>query len=152
MEMTHDMLQTLAQTISTASFHRPFLHCISFNKRLRAVAGRYLPHTHNIEISWRYYVAYGTEQLSPVILHELCHYHLHVQGRGFRERDADFLRLLSTVGAPKYGLPLPSPGRPFRYVLKCTACHTRYNRKRFLDPQKYRCGRCGGSLTSTALS
>ena len=37
---------------------------------------------------------YGMEELIGVIKHELCHYHLHIEGKGYRHRDADFKNLL----------------------------------------------------------
>ena len=37
-----------------------------------------------------------------IILHELCHYHLHISGKGYQHKDQDFKRLSQQVGAPRF--------------------------------------------------
>ena len=88
--MNEHELQQLTQEISRTSFHREFTHKITYNKRLRSSGGRYLLKTGNIEINPLVEQELGLEALIGVIKHELCHYHLHQTGGGYRHRDADF--------------------------------------------------------------
>ena len=50
---------------------------------------------HSIEINPLVLEVHGMEELIGVIKHELCHYHLHIEGKGYRHRDADFKNLLN---------------------------------------------------------
>ena len=52
---------------------------------------------------------FGLEELRGIILHELCHYHLHILGMGYRHGDADFRNLLKKVGAPRFCSTLEQP-------------------------------------------
>ena len=42
------------------------------------------------------------EELIGVIKHELCHYHLHIEGKGYQHRDADFRELLKRTNSPRF--------------------------------------------------
>ena len=57
---------------------------------------------HNIELNYRYYEMYGKEELVGIVKHELCHYHLHITGGGYKHRDKDFRELLKAVDAPRF--------------------------------------------------
>ena len=151
--MTDQELQAWVERVSLAFFGRPFLHRATFNARLRATGGRYFAKTHNIEISPHQLAAFGPEETERIIKHELCHYHLHLQGKGYRHRDADFKALMAAVGACRYCRPLPGPRRtlPIRYLLVCRSCGMRYPRKKRMNPRRYRCGRCSGTLRLMAL-
>ena len=48
------------------------------------------------------------EELIGIIKHELCHYHLHIEGKGYQHRDRDFKQLLQKVDAPRFCSPLPA--------------------------------------------
>ena len=50
--------------------------------------------SHNIEINKKHYEEFGIEELIGIIKHELCHYHLHIEKRGYKHRDQDFKELL----------------------------------------------------------
>ena len=86
----------------TTIFRNAVLHKAMFNSRLRTTGGRYLLNTHNIELNYRYYEMYGKEELVGIVKHELCHYHLHIAGRGYKHRDKDFRELLKAVDAPRF--------------------------------------------------
>ncbi|RED51800.1 SprT family protein [Cohnella lupini] len=146
--MTDQELQQWIERVSLAYFGRPFLHAASFNSRLRTTGGRYFTKSHNIEISPHQLAVYGPEETEAIIKHELCHYHLHLQRKGYQHRDADFKRLLVEVGATRHCRALPGAARslPVRYILSCRSCGMSYPRKRRTDPRKYACGRCGGKL------
>jgi SprT-like protein len=148
MESITDMeLQRLVEQISTNFFAHPFAHRAYFNPRLRTTGGRYVLRTHNIEINPKHYEAYGMEELVGIIKHELCHYHLHLSGRGYKHKDADFKQLLKQVGGSRYCQSVaPRKRQEYRYELMCQSCGMRYLRKRRMNTRKYVCGKCKGRL------
>lgn len=153
--MTNEELQDLVKAVSQASFAKPFRHQARFNGRLRTTGGRYLLKSHDIEINPRHLLEHGEDELLGIIKHELCHYHLHLEGKGYRHADADFKRLLQAVGGSRYCQSLPTMRRkalPYKYELKCMDCGMSYKRKRKMDPSRYVCGRCRGKLRLRPLS
>ena len=138
--MNEHELQQLTQEISRSSFHREFTHKITYNRRLRSSGGRYLLKTGNIEINPLVEQELGLEALIGVIKHELCHYHLHQTGGGYRHRDADFKRLLHQVGGSRFVERMKEPN----FIYECTACHHRYPRMRKMNTNRYVCGKCRG--------
>jgi len=140
--MNEHELQQLTMEISRTSFHREFTHKITYNRRLRSSGGRYLLKTGNIEINPLIEQELGLEALVGVIKHELCHYHLHQTGGGYRHRDADFKRLLHQVGGSRFVERMKEPN----FLYECTACHHRYPRMRKMNTNRYVCGKCRGKL------
>ena len=140
--MNEHELQQLTMEISRTSFHREFTHKITYNKRLRSSGGRYLLKTGNIEINPLVEGELGLEALVGVIKHELCHYHLHQTGGGYRHRDADFKRLLHQVGGSRFVERMKEPN----FLYECTECHHRYPRMRKMNTNRYVCGKCRGKL------
>lgn len=140
--MNEHELQQLTQEISRTSFHREFTHKITYNKRLRSSGGRYLLKTGNIEINPLVEQELGLEALIGVIKHELCHYHLHQTGGGYRHRDADFKRLLHQVGGSRFVERMKEPN----FIYECVDCHHRYPRMRKMNTHRYVCGKCRGKL------
>lgn len=140
--MNEHELQNLTEEISRTSFHREFTHKITYNNRLRSSGGRYLLKTGNIEINSLVEQELGLEALIGVIKHELCHYHLHQIGRGYRHRDQDFKRLLHQVGGSRFVERMREPN----FIYECTACHHRYPRMRKMNTKRYVCGKCRGKL------
>lgn len=140
-------VQMLVEKVSTEYFGRPFLHKATFNKRLRTTGGRYLLKSHNIELNYHYYKAYGETELIEVVKHELCHYHLHIMGKGYRHRDKDFRVLLKQVGAPRFCKRIKEEKKEGkRYIYKCKDCQFQYERRRKVDTKRYVCGKCRGEL------
>jgi SprT-like protein len=147
--MDQNKLQQLVEHISLKFFGKPFRHQAVFNSRLRTTGGRYLLRSHNIELNPKYYEAFGEEELIAIIKHELCHYHLHLEGKGYRHRDNDFRILLKRVGAPRYCKPLPHKiGEKIIsvHVYICSSCGLEYKRRRKIDIKRYVCGKCKGCL------
>lgn len=140
--MNEHELQNLTEEISRTSFHREFTHKITYNKRLRSSGGRYLLKTGNIEINPLVEQNLGLEALIGVIKHELCHYHLHQTGGGYRHRDQDFKRLLAQVGGSRFVERMKEPN----FIYECTACHHRYPRMLKMNTNRYVCGKCRGKL------
>ncbi|KHF39060.1 SprT family protein [Halalkalibacter okhensis] len=146
--MTDEELQKLVERISVEDFGWPFKHRALFNNRLRTTGGRYLLRSHNIEINPKQLVHFGEEALIGIIKHELCHYHLHLQGRGYQHRDQDFKWLMEKVGAPRFCDVVPGTIRTSNAIhhYQCESCSLVYKRKRKLDIRKYVCGKCKGKL------
>lgn len=153
--MNNEQLQQWVEHISMASFGKPFLHQATFNSRLRSTGGRYFLGSHHIEINPHQLEAFGIDEVEKIIKHELCHYHLHIAGRGYQHRDAEFKVLLKQVGGSRYCKSIPGHTRkrtlPFRYKLICQSCGMTYLRKRRVDLARYRCGKCKGKLAYTGL-
>lgn len=152
--MTDQELQILVESVSQQSFAKPFRHQARFNARLRTTGGRYLLKTHDIEINPRHLTEHGEAELLGIIKHELCHYHLHLERKGYRHADQDFKTLLKAVGGSRYCQSLPTVGRKtrsYKYELLCEHCGMSYKRKRKMDPTRYVCGRCRGRLRLRAL-
>ncbi len=146
--MNNSQLQKLVERISLEYFGRTFDHYAVFNNRLRTTGGRYLLHSHNLEINPKQYQFYGEGVLVGIIKHELCHYHLHIQGMGFQHRDDDFKVLMKKVGAPRFCNVVPGTlnKKPAIHCYECSSCRVKYNRKRRIDVTKYVCGKCRGKL------
>ena len=140
--MNEHQLQQLTKEISRTSFHREFTHKITYNRRLRSSGGRYLLKTGNIEINPLVEQELGLEALIGVIKHELCHYHLHQTGGGYRHRDADFKHLLHQVGGSRFVERMKEP----TFLYECVDCHHRYPRMRKMNTNRYVCGKCRGKL------
>ncbi|HEK9102831.1 SprT family protein [Bacillus pfraonensis] len=145
--MNEEEIQKLVEEISLQYFGRDFLHEAMFNKRLRITGGRYLLRSHNIELNYHYYEVYGKEELIGVIKHELCHYHLHIMGKGYQHRDRDFRQLLKEVGAPRFCKRIPGVKKESKtHVYECIECTLQYVRRRQMNTKKYVCGKCKGRL------
>ena len=153
--MTNEELQVWVEDISQRCFGVPFLHQAVFNGRLKTTGGRYFLKGHNIEINPHQLDNFGNEEVERIIKHELCHYHLHLRGRGYRHRDPEFKQLLQQVGGSRFCQALPGAKArkplPYRYKLTCTQCEMEYLRKRKVDPKRYRCGKCRGDLSLSSM-
>lgn len=140
--MTNTHLQALTEKWSLEAFGRPFRHQIVFNPRLRTTGGRYHLSDHHIDINPLMYEEFGLPTLHGVVLHELCHYHLHLMGRDYRHRSRDFRTLLRAVGGSRYAPPT-SKARQGRYLYRCTGCGVTIRRQRRFNVLRYVCRRCG---------
>lgn len=141
-----EALFTLVNDISWQFFHRPFKHRVKFNHRLRTTGGRYIPTEKLIELNPKYVIELGISELVGIIKHELCHYHLHIQGKGYQHGDDDFKALLKETGSPRYCRPLPSSQKTKKHIYTCHSCKHQYQRIRRVNVKKYRCGKCGGKI------
>jgi SprT-like protein len=141
-------LQQIVEEISLEYFHKPFNHQATFNKRLRTTGGRYLLRSHNIDVNPKYYLEHGLEEIIGIIKHELCHYHLHIEGKGYKHGDKEFKDLLKRVNAPRFCKPLKKELDTNRTTLiyKCKNCSLIYKRKRKVDTTRLVCGKCAGKI------
>ncbi|ADU28638.1 SprT family protein [Evansella cellulosilytica] len=146
--MTNKELQELVETISEEYFYKPFKHKAFFNSRLRTSGGRYSLSTHDIEINPKQMEHFGIEELTKIIKHELCHYHLHIEGKGYMHKDADFKTLLKKVGGSRFCKTIPNPRQRSSkiHVYACTKCNISFKRKRRFNTEKYVCGGCKGRI------
>jgi SprT-like protein len=146
--MNEQELQQLVEDISLHYFMKPFHHQARFNDRLRTTGGRYLLRSHDIEINPKQFEVFGKEALVGIIKHELCHYHLHLEGKGYKHRDQAFKELLKKVRGARYCEILPGAKRKeeIKYHYMCEKCGHTYSRKRRIDTKRYVCGKCRGKL------
>jgi len=147
--MTNEELHSLVRKISETVFGKAFLHQAYFNGRLKTTGGRYLLNTHHIEINPKALQLHGVEEVEGIIRHELCHYHLHIEGKGFKHRDKDFRNLMKETNSPRFCANLGVVKRKKYnklYIYGCISCGQLYRRKIRLNTSKYRCGKCSGGL------
>ncbi|MBD5806492.1 SprT family protein [Limosilactobacillus walteri] len=143
--MNNERLQQLTEQWSQEYFGRPFTHRVFFNRRLTTTGGRYHLNDHHIDINPLMYTEFDLVNLRSVVLHELCHYHLHLLGRDYHHRSKDFKQLLAQVGGSRYA-PATSKRRvnakrKWRY--QCTGCGVEIARQRRFNTNRYVCRRCG---------
>ena len=143
--MTNEELQQLVEDVSLKSFNRPFRHEATFNNRLRTTGGRYHLSDHRLDFNPRVFEIYGLEELVGVIKHELCHYHLHLEKKGYQHKDQDFKRLLKETGGSRFVRPLQKRSDKKYHYYECLKCHGTIIRARRINTEKYVC-QCGGKL------
>lgn len=145
--MDQKHLQELVEKISKKFFGKPFIHQVEINQRMRTTGGRYHLDDHHLEINVHFLEPKYAKYLEGIIKHELCHYHLHLAGKGYRHRDRDFKNLLKKVNGSRYA---PDIGlrktKKANYLYICENCQQRYFRMRKIDIRKFCCGRCRGKL------
>jgi SprT-like protein len=139
------LLYQFVDELSRKYFKKPFTDQVKFNNRLRTTGGRYLPAKRTIELNPKYYIEMR-EEFVGIIKHELCHYHLHIEGKGYKHGDPEFKRLLKETGSPRYCKPLPSAQKMYKHLYRCKQCHFEYKRARRVNTKRYRCGKCQGVL------
>lgn len=145
--MNEKQLQKLVQKVSLKEFGRPFLHQARINYRMTTTGGRYHLRDHHIEINSHFLIPQYRGALIGIIKHELCHYHLHLAGKGYRHRDQDFKLLLKKTGASRYTPDIGLARQQKKYFLyRCRRCGQEYPRVRCVNTNKFFCGRCRGQL------
>lgn len=146
--MTDAQVQQLVCDISIQYFNKPFRHQAFFNQRLKTTGGRYMLNSHNIELNKNMLEVFGADELTGIIKHELCHYHLHLENKGYQHKDRDFKQLLAKVGAPRHCSSIKQEARKtlYKHHYVCSKCGQSYKRQRKVNTQKYRCSKCLGEL------
>ncbi|AQP82167.1 SprT family protein [Listeria monocytogenes] len=145
--MNQAELQRHMEEVSLQFFQKEFRHQAVFNARLRTTGGRYLLKSHNIEMNPKYLVNFGLAYFIGIMKHELCHYHLHLEKKGYQHRDQDFRELLKKVDAPRFCATIPREITMHEYT--CKSCGKSFLRQRRFNVNRYRCGSCGGKLIQT---
>lgn len=144
--LNENELHELVERLSHQYFRKPFLDVVKYNYRLRTTGGRYIPAERTIELNPKYVHEFNKEEVIGILKHELCHYHLHIEGKGYKHGDKDFKNLLKETGSPRHCSPLPSSEKGPKYLYKCKECGHIYKRMRRVNLDKYRCGTCKGKL------
>ncbi|MEG0443803.1 MAG: SprT family protein [Carnobacterium sp.] len=145
--MNQKELQKLVEETSIHDFGPPFKHQATFNNRLRTTGGRYHLATHNLDFNLKILETFGMEEFIKVIKHELCHYHLHLAGKGYQHKDADFKKLLKKVDGTRYVQSLAPVKQPKKFwVYQCQTCQNAIYRQRRFNTKRYVCGKCRGKL------
>lgn len=145
--MTDNELEELVKSLSLKYFNKPFKHVAYFNNRLRTTGGRYHLKSHNLDFNPKIIKIFGLSVFVDIIKHELCHYHLHLEGRGYQHGDADFKELLDKVGGSRYTPSIElEEGILLRWKYRCKACKKIYHRKRRFNVQRFVCSHCRGRL------
>ncbi|HLR62927.1 MAG TPA: SprT family protein [Lentibacillus sp.] len=139
-------LNEVVHDISIKFFGKPFHDKAIYNHRLRTTGGRYVPARRTIEMNPKYTSEFDEEEIIGIIKHELCHYHLHIEGKGYKHGDKDFKNLLRMTGSPRHCSPLPSTENRYKHTYRCKKCGHIYRRVRRVNLAKYRCGKCRGEL------
>lgn len=141
--MDNQTLQFFVEDVSLTYFDKPFLHKATFNKRLRTTGGRYHLQTHNLDFNPKITEEFSEEVFLGIVKHELCHYHLHLEGRGYKHRDPEFKALLKEVGGSRF-TPLTNQAKSKRQQLtyQCTGCGITVKRQRRFNTKKYICRNC----------
>ena len=144
--MDNQELQRLTEQWSLEYFQRPFLHRIVFNARLKTTGGRYHLADHHIDINPLMYTEFDRANLKGVVLHELCHYHLHLTGQDYHHRSPVFKHLLARLGGSRYAPPTSKARhrRRVRWLYQCQGCGVLVVRQRRFNTARYVCRRCGG--------
>ncbi|KGX87820.1 SprT family protein [Pontibacillus marinus] len=144
--MNQTVLKEWVNEISEHWFGKPYPDEVVMNARLRTTGGRYIPKYRRIELNPKYLEEQGEEEFIGIIKHELCHYHLHVEGKGYQHRDREFKELMRETNSPRHCKPLPSKAQDRKHEYQCESCSMTYKRVRRVDVKRYRCGKCKGKL------
>lgn len=144
--LNEESLYDLVNKISLKHFDKPFKHTVLFNHRLRTTGGRYIPGKKVIELNPKYVIEMDESEFIGIIKHELCHYHLHIENKGYKHGDKDFKDLMKKTGSPRHCKVLPSMANRQKHIYTCEQCNQVYKRIRRINTVKYRCGKCRGKL------
>ncbi|MBS4761876.1 SprT family protein [Carnobacteriaceae bacterium zg-ZUI252] len=143
---SQEWLQQRVEAISIEWFHRPFMHIATWNTRLKTTGGRYHLKTHHLDFNPDVLTVLGIDQFDAVIKHELCHYHLHLLGLGYRHGDDDFKKLLKKVDGTRFVSWGNHREKTAKYTYQCLSCAQKFHRNRRIDTQRFACGKCKGRL------
>ena len=138
-------LTEYVQEVSREDFGRPFRHEARWNSRLRTTGGRFFPKDGHLDFNPKMLEAHGLDLFRKIVRHELCHYHLFFEKKGYRHGDRDFKQLLQEVGGLRFAPQIEERVQSFHHY-SCQSCGQLYQRRRRINIQKYRCGRCQGQL------
>ena len=111
---------------------------------MRTTGGRFFPADGHLDFNPKIYETFGVDVFRKIVRHELCHYHLYFEGKGYKHADADFKALLQVVDGLRYAPAMPQ--KTEKYLYRCQKCGQDYHRKCHVNTQKYRCGHCHGKL------
>lgn len=145
--LSDEELTRQIQELSIKFFQKPFVDKGRYNNRLRTTGGRYIPSKRLIEINPKYVKEELYNEVIGIIKHELCHYHLHIEGEPFGHGDRAFKDLLRKTNSPRFCKPLPSSvKKEVIHTYICTMCSVVYHRRRRVNIEEVRCGKCNNKI------
>lgn len=138
-------LTEYVKQVSREDFGKEFVHEAIWNTRLRSTGGRFFPKDGHLDFNPKLYEEHGLDIFRKIVRHELCHYHLYLEKKGYKHGDSDFKLLLKQVDGLRYAPKTKELAvKPLTY--QCQSCGQLYQRKRRIQLSKYRCGKCRGRL------
>lgn len=137
--VTNEELTQYVRVLSLEKFGLSFQHEAKWNKRLQSTGGRFFPKDMHLDFNPK---MAERPEFDGIILHELVHYHLYAQQRGYKHKDREFKDLLAQVGGLRYAPSI----REAKHTYVCQSCQQIYQRQRKIDIKKYACGKCRGKL------
>lgn len=138
-------LTDYVRQVSLEDFGKDFRHEVVWNSRLRSTGGRFFPKDGHLDFNPKLYQEFGLDIFRKIVRHELCHYHLYYEKKGYKHSDEDFKYLLKKVDGLRYA-PKSQQTKVTIHHYICQACGQVYQRKRRVDTRKYYCGKCRGKL------
>ena len=139
-------LTDYVKQVSLEDFGKPFKHQVQWNTRLRSTGGRFFPKDGHLDFNPKVYQELGLEVFRKIVRHELCHYHLYYEGKGYKHKDLAFKKLLKEVDGLRFVPPLSTTIQKPILTYICQDCKQLYQRKRKINTDRYRCGLCRGKL------
>lgn len=143
-----NLIDYVAQ-VSLEDFGKPFRHQAVWNTRLRTTGGRFFPKDGHLDFNPQVLDQHGLEVFRKIVRHELCHYHLYFEGKGYRHGDREFKELLAQVDGLRF-VPRSNQIRSYQSYL-CSQCGLSFTRQQKINLKKYACGRCRGRLLFQGL-
>lgn len=137
-------LTKYVQQVSREDFGREFRHTAHWNNRLRTTGGRFFTRDGHLDFNPKLYEEYGIDIFRKIVRHELCHYHLYYQNKGYKHGDRDFKGLLQAVDGLRYAPSRKSTS--IAHLYRCKSCNQEFVRRRRIDLKKYRCEWCRSPL------
>ena len=139
-------LTSYVKQVSLEDFGKPFKHQAQWNTRLRSTGGRFFPKDGHLDFNPKVYQELGLEVFRKIVRHELCHYHLYYEGKGYKHKDLAFKNLLKEVNGLRFVPPLSNTSQKTILTYNCQDCKQLFLRKRKINTDRYRCGLCRGKL------
>jgi SprT-like protein len=145
-----EKLLTLANKLSQHFWKKECTIPVVWNGRLKKAMGRFLFSYQGkkripvrIEMSKHAAQFINREIFIAVLLHELCHYHLFIQGHPFDDHHPLFEKELGRVGAISTNtVQIPQKG----FELICSQCQQTIGTRRRMNTSRYLSGCCKAKI------
>lgn len=138
-------LNEYVRDLSLEYFGKPYDSNVSYNGRLKKVAGRCFVESGRIELATVYSKYCDDEEFKDTVLHELVHYHLYRAGYIQEHHGANFKALAKKVGASRYAQHIPI--KYYNHVeVTCEDCGNKFYQYKAFNENDYVCSKCKGRL------
>ncbi len=140
-EYSQEQLELLANQLSLQHWKKTCDIPVVWNGRLRAAMGRFAYTTKGkqripLKIELSKYAAQhlNKDTFISVLLHELCHYHLFIEGKPFHDHHPQFEMELVRVGAiSTHTVQVPQKA----YELFCSHCQKPLGKRKRINTKNY---------------